>query len=161
MINMDKVIIRPAIELDLPTINRLLVQVHKLHSDARPDLFRPNRPGISSDAFAEMLADRTHLILVAERSGQILGYLFSSEKQYPGGSLFHDVKTLSINDLCVDEAARHEHIGVRLYEYVLDYGRKHGFYNVILNVWAGNTAALRFYERIGMKVQKIGMETIL
>lgn len=158
---MDNLVIRCAAEADLPAINRLLGQVHKLHSDARPDLFLPNRPGISSGAFAEMLADSSRFIVVAERSGQVLGYLFSSNKQYPDCSLFHDVKTLSIDDLCVDETARNEHIGLRLYEAVLDYGREQGFYNVILNVWADNTAALRFYERIGMKVQKIGMEAIL
>ncbi len=36
-----------------------------------------------------------------------------------------------------------------------------GCYNVTLNVWAGNDSAMRFYEAIGMRVQKIGMETIL
>lgn len=158
---MKDLIIRRAVEADLPAINRFLVQVHRIHSESRPDLFRPNRPGFSPDAFAEMLADGSHLILVAEKFGQILAYLFCVSKPNPDRSLFHDVKTLSIEDLCVDEAMRHEHIGVRLYEYVLDYGRKHGFYNIVLNVWADNTAALRFYERIGMKAQKIGMETIL
>ena len=158
---MGNLVVRCAVENDLPAINRLLVQVHQIHSEARPDLFRPNRPEFSPDAFAEMLADSSRHTLVAERSGQVLGYLFCVSKPNPDSSLFHDVKTLSIDDLCVDEAARHEHIGVRLYEYVLDYGRKHGFYNVVLNVYADNTAALRFYERIGMKIQKIGMETIL
>lgn len=158
---MTDLIIRRAAEPDLPAINRLLSQVHKIHSDARPDLFRPNRPGFSSDSFAEMLGDASHLILVAEKSGQVLGYLFCVSKPNPDCALFHDIKTLSIDDLCVDEAARHEHIGAHLYEYALDYGRKHGFYNVVLNVWADNTDALHFYERIGMKVQKIGMEAIL
>lgn len=61
----------------------------------------------------------------------------------------------------VDEAARHTRVGTRLCESAFDYGRNHGFYNVVLNVWADNPDAFRFYEQIGMKVQKIGMETIL
>lgn len=158
---MDNLVIRRAVEADLAAINRLLVQVHRIHSEARPDLFRPDRPGFSPDVFSEMLADSSRLMLVAETSGQVLGYLFCVSKPNPDRSLFHDVKPLSIEDLCVDETVRHEHIGARLCKYVFDYGRKQGFYNVVLNVWADNTAALRFYERIGMKVQRIGMETIL
>ena len=72
-----------------------------------------------------------------------------------------DVKTLYIDDLCVDESARNAHIGRLLYEYVLDYARKQGYYNVTLNVWADNINAVKFYERLGLKTQKIGMETIL
>ena len=53
------------------------------------------------------------------------------------------------------------HIGTKLYNHVIDFARKSGCYNVTLNVWAGNDSAMKFYERIGFKVQKIGMETIL
>ena len=69
-----------------------------------------------------------------------------------------DIKTLYIDDLCVDESVRVMHIGRTLYEYVLDYAKMHGYYNVTLNVWADNTNAVKFYEKIGMKIQKIGME---
>ena len=46
------------------------------------------------------------------------------------------------------------HIGTKLYNYVIDFARKSGCYNVTLNVWAGNDGAMKFYERIGFKVQK-------
>lgn len=72
-----------------------------------------------------------------------------------------DVKTLYIDDLCVDEAARGAHIGRSLYEYVLDYARNNGYYNVTLNVWADNKNAVKFYDKLGLKIQKIGMEKIL
>ena len=61
----------------------------------------------------------------------------------------------------VDERARGGHIGTRLYEYVLDFARQQGYYNVTLNVWADNVNARKFYEKIGLRVQKIGMEKIL
>lgn len=72
-----------------------------------------------------------------------------------------DVKTLYIDDLCVDEAVRGMHIGSLLYEYVLDYAGRNGYYNVTLNVWADNINAVKFYEKLGLKIQKIGMEKIL
>ena len=38
---MQDLIIRPAQEKDIPSIDKLLYQVHKVHSDVRPDLFKP------------------------------------------------------------------------------------------------------------------------
>ena len=72
-----------------------------------------------------------------------------------------DIKTLYIDDLCVDESMRGKHVGKSLYEYVLAYAREQGCYNVTLNVWADNEKAVGFYEKLGLKVQKMGMEEIL
>jgi ribosomal protein S18 acetylase RimI-like enzyme len=75
--------------------------------------------------------------------------------------LLQDIKTLYIDDICVDEASRGRHIGKALYDYVLDYARSIGCYNVTLNVWEGNDPAIRFYKEMGLQVQKTGMEKIL
>ncbi|MDE7182491.1 MAG: GNAT family N-acetyltransferase, partial [Clostridia bacterium] len=48
-----------------------------------------------------------------------------------------------------------------LYNFVVEYAKKCGCYNVTLNVWADNKNAVAFYEKIGMRIQKIGMEKIL
>ena len=47
-----------------------------------------------------------------------------------------------------------------LYEYACAYAKALGCYNLTLNVWALNDGAQHFYEKMGMKVQKIGMEII-
>ena len=52
-------------------------------------------------------------------------------------------------------------MGKALYNYVLDYAKGEGCYNVTLNVWALNDNARGFYEALGMQVQKIGMEQLL
>ena len=72
-----------------------------------------------------------------------------------------DIKTLYIDDLCVDENMRGKHIGTSLFEYVKAFAKENGFHNLTLNVWALNPDAVRFYEAIGMQVQKYGMELIL
>ena len=97
----------------------------------------------------------------AERGGAVVGYAFCIHKQFVNDNNMTDIKTLYIDDLCVDERARGGHIGTRLYEYVLDFARQQGYYNVTLNVWADNVNARKFYEKIGLRVQKIGMEKIL
>ena len=72
-----------------------------------------------------------------------------------------DIKTLYIDDLCVDERSRGHHVGSTLYRYVLDFARQSGCHNVTLNVWACNPKAQAFYERMGLTPYHIGMEQVL
>lgn len=153
--------IRRAEEHDIPDIDKLLFEVHKIHSDVRPDLFKTGSKKYSDDELKKIIADDKTPIFVADKNGSVLGYVFCVHKQYINDNNMTDIKTLYIDDLCVDETVRGNHIGKALYEYVLDYAKRRGYYNVTLNVWADNVKALKFYEKVGLKVQKIGMEKIL
>ena len=76
-------------------------------------------------------------------------------------SFLTDIRTLYIDDICVDETFRGSGAGRALYEAVLAYATDSGCYNITLNVWSCNPGAQRFYEAMGLKPQKICMETIL
>lgn len=158
---MDTLQIRRAEERDIPVISRLLYQVHKVHSDARPDLFKAGAKKYTDGELRQILADGRRPVFVAEQDGTVLGYAFCIRQQHVNDNNMTDVKTLYIDDLCVDEAARGGHIGSALYGHVVDYAKANGYYNVTLNVWGANRAALGFYEKLGLKVQKIGMEQLL
>lgn len=145
----------------MPVINKLLYEVSKVHSDARPDLFKPGTKKYNDGELKKIIADDSTPVFVAETDGRVLGYAFCIHKQFTDDNILTDIKTLYIDDLCVDEAARGKHIGRALYDYVLNYAKKAGCYNVTLNVWADNKSAMRFYEKIGLRVQKMGMEKIL
>lgn len=153
--------IRRAQECDIPVIDKLLYEVLKVHSDARPDLFKAGTKKYTDEEIKRILADEKTPVFVAEKDGDVVGYAFCVHQQYVNNNNMTDVKTLYIDDLCVDEAARGAHIGKALYEYVVGYAKAQGYYNVTLNVWADNVNAVKFYERIGLKIQKIGMEVIL
>lgn len=158
---MCEITVRPAVRDDIPAIGRLLYEVHRVHSDVRPDLFKAGARKYTDAQLEDILADAETPVFVAERGGEVAGYAFCIFRQFPPESSMTDVRTLYIDDLCVEQAFRGEQIGSRLYAFVLDYAKRCGCYNVTLNVWADNAGALRFYEKIGMRVQKIGMETIL
>ena len=153
--------IRRAKEEDLPYLNKLLYQVHKVHHDVRPDLFKDGTKKYTDTELIALIHDDLKPIFVFETNNEILGYAFCVHIEHINDNNLTDIKTLYIDDLCVDENARGQHIGTKLYEYVLDYARKQGYYEVTLNVWADNKKALKFYESIGLRVQKIGMEKIL
>lgn len=158
---MEELTIRRAKESDIPTINKLLYEVLKVHSDVRPDLFKAGTKKYTDEELKKILEDDKTPVFVAEKEGNVVGYAFCVHQQYINNNNMTDIKTLYIDDLCVDEAARGAHVGKALYEYVLNYAKAEGYYNVTLNVWADNVNAVKFYKKIGLKIQKIGMEMIL
>lgn len=158
---MSEINIRRAKDDDIPTLDKLLFQVHEVHHKARPDLFKADAKKYTDEQLKEILANDKTPVFVAESDGKILGYAFCIHKQFINDNNMTDVKTLYIDDLCVDENERGKHIGKTLYDFVVSYAKKSGYYNVTLNVWADNKKAVEFYEKIGLRVQKIGMEKIL
>lgn len=158
---MNDLNIRRATDKDIPVIDKLLYEVHKVHSDARPDIFKAGAKKYTDGQLEKIISDDKTPVFVAERDGEVVGYAFCIHRQFVNDNNMTDIKTLYIDDLCVDEAARGGHIGKRLYEYVLDFAKQNGYYNVTLNVWADNVNAVKFYEKIGLRIQKIGMEKIL
>ena len=154
--------IRRAEERDIGAVLRLLTQVNMVHHNGRPDLFRGPATKYSDRELSDIFHDDGRRVFVYEDPLRgVLGYAFCILQQHVGSQLMTDIKTLYIDDLCVEEKARGQHIGKRLYKYVLSYARTLECYNVTLNVWTLNPAALHFYEKMGMTPQKIGMEQIL
>lgn len=152
--------IRRATLTDIDGINKLLYEVHKVHSDKRPDLFKVGSKKYTNEELAKIIVDDNRPIFVYVDNVDILGYAFCVFIKNNSNSLT-DILTLYIDDLCVDENARGKKVGTSLYNYVLQFAKDAGCYNVTLNVWACNNSALKFYEKCGLSVQKIGMEKIL
>ena len=143
-------------------INRLLSQVLMVHHHGRPDLFKPNARKYNDEQLKALIADDSRPIFVAtNEEGEVLGYAFCIFQQHLNDNILTDIKTLYIDDLCVDETQRGQHIGTRLYDHVLNFAKANQCYNVTLNVWECNPGAKAFYEKLGLKPHKTGMEVIL
>lgn len=153
--------IRRAGHEDVPALARLLYQVHRVHSELRPDLFEAGSRKYTDGQLHALLDDADRPVFVYEQAGLVLGYAFCVHRRVPGGDGLMPVHTLYLDDLCVDGQARGDHIGTALYQHVLAYARACGCHNLTLNVWAGNTGAIAFYRRMGMQEQKTCMETLL
>ncbi len=154
--------IRRANRQDLEGINRLLRQVLTVHHNGRPDLFKPNAKKYTDTELLALFRDDARPVFVCtDENGEIAGYAFCILQECKGDQIACDRKTLYIDDLCVEETKRGQHIGKHLYEYVLRFAERTGCYHVTLNVWCCNPSALHFYEACGMKPQKITMETVL
>ena len=152
--------IRKAEKRDVGRLIELLHQVNMVHHVIRPDLFKPYTTKYDEQALEELLSDGNKPIFIFD-DGVVQGYAFCQVTEVKNDQLLQDIKTLYIDDICVDETARGKHVGKALYDYVHDYALSIGCYNITLNVWEGNEPAICFYRNMGMQVQKTTMETIL
>lgn len=154
--------IRNAEEKDIPRIIELLGQVLKIHADIRPDIFIPDTTKYTAKELTELLQNEEKPIYVAVNEEDVcLGYAFCQLKKQPFSNNMVQFQSLFADDLCVDQEARGQHIGESLFEYIKQKAKEMGCYEVTLNVWAGNTSAEKFYEKMGMKTKERQMEYIL
>ncbi len=154
--------IRRAVENDIERINELLLDVAALHNSGRPDIFKKSAKKYTDDELLSIIRnDKTPVFVAENDTGYVLGYVFCIYQETVESVLLHSMKTLYIDDLCVDEAARGMKIGTALYEFALEEAKRNGCYNVTLNVWHLNAGAMKFYEKCGMSPLKTVMEKIL
>ncbi len=153
--------IRRAEPKDLSGIARLLHQVHDVHSAKRPDIFSRGNRKYNDKEILEIMANDASPVYVADESGRVLGYAFCMLEETKNTPSLVDMKSLYIDDICVDENERGRHIGTALYSYVEREAKRLGCYHITLNVWALNDTALKFYEKCGLTPLKTVMEKII
>ena len=146
---------------DIPKILDLLAQVDLVHHNGRPDIFNIGTKYNAQELEALMQDKERPILVETDENDMVLGYCFCIFQQHKNDSVLTDIKTLYIDDLCVDETLRGKHIGSKLFDAAMNLAKENGCYNITLNVWSCNPSALRFYERLGMTPQKICMENIL
>ncbi|MGN1407331.1 GNAT family N-acetyltransferase [Lactobacillus sp.] len=154
--------IRHAQVKDIPAIMKLLSQVLEIHASIRPDIFKPGTTKYTNDELAKLIKDDQKPIYVAVNDeDEVLGYVFTQLQEQPFSTNMVQFKSIFIDDLCVDSAARSQGVGRALLDFVKEEGKRLGCYEITLNVWAGNDSAIRFYEKNGLKTKETTMEYIL
>ncbi len=154
-------IIRRAELKDTGAVMNLLGQVLSVHHTGRPDLFKAGVTKYTEEELAAIFNNPETPVFVAEEDGNVSGYVFCIFQQKTDDNILTGIKTLYVDDLCVDESMRGRNVGKRLFEYVRKYAAESGCHNLTLNVWACNEGARKFYEKCGLVPQKYGMEVIL
>ena len=154
--------IRKAEKQDIPALIELLHQVNDLHADGRPDLFVHGHTKYNAQELEAMLDDEDSPIFVSlDNEGIVRGYSFSQIHRCPEGGHLKAHTSLYIDDICVNASCRGQGVGRSLYEHTEAFAKSIGCHNITLNVWAANLNAQRFYESLGLRVQKTTLERVL
>lgn len=150
--------IRRAEEKDIEGIRKLLYQVNQVHADGRPDLFKSGGIKYTEEELKEIINDRTRPIYVYDEDEIILGYAFIWYEQTKESTSTYAVKSMYIDDLCVDETARGKSVGKQLFEFLKEEAKREACDRITLHVWECNPNAYGFYEHLGMKPLYTNME---
>jgi ribosomal protein S18 acetylase RimI-like enzyme len=149
--------IRTANIMDIEKILHLEKQIIELHMNARPDWFGGKSP-LNHDFIKSIIEGDNGIIFVAETENEIIGYCFASIHEIKNHDVFHDMKYVEIDDLCVDEKCRQKGIGRKLFEKVKIFAKEREAKIIELSVWEFNQNAIKFYENLGMKTRINKME---
>ena len=159
--------VRPLEAQDVPKVMDLLVQVNLVHYEGRPDIFKKDTKFTEEDVEHNFIGNEMNPVFVCveveeDGSEHVLGHAFCEIHENLGNSVLQAKRSLYIDDICVDENERGKGVGRKLYEHVVAYAEKDGdFDNILLNVWAFNEPAYKFYQEMGLTPQRIFMEKVL
>lgn len=111
--------VRNAENADVFAIMKLLEQVLSVHHNGRPDIFKSGATKYTEAELIEIINDENSPLFVAENeNGVVLGHAFTIIKQEISHNILTDVKSLYIDDICVDENSRGKSVGKTLYNFV-------------------------------------------
>ena len=155
-------LIRKAKKEDIAGILNLLRQVLDVHAAIRPDIFKPNTTKYTDEELYYIVTNPLTPVFVAvDEEESVLGHCFCKFIRYSKDNVLTDIKTLYIDDICVDRNEREKGIAKALYTYTKEFAKSENCYNITLNVWEGNDSAIAFYRSMGLGVQKTTMEQII
>ena len=143
---------------DYSAIDGLLMQLHRVHVDGRPELFTDLEHFMSKDSFENLIEDEEIIAILAEKNFKIVGCCFVSLSNH---CVMVQMKTACLDQLVVDKNYRRKGIGRELFQKAQKRAKKLGAQRIDLTVWSHNEPAVRAYESYGMTPQRYTYEKLL
>ena len=101
-------IIKKAKKEQAEEIVELLKYICGIHKKGRPDIFVSGQPKYDTEDVCRLIDDENYHIISAEEDGRVVGYMIAELVDGSKHSHMRSVKTLYIDDICVDEAYAHK-----------------------------------------------------
>jgi GNAT superfamily N-acetyltransferase len=153
-----RILIRPATPADMPAVGRLGALLVKQHHALDPQRFIAGGEGVA-EGYAWFLDSQLEqpgvVILVAEREGQVVGYVYAALEPHNWKEL-RDAAGF-VHDVVVDESARRLGVATGLVEAACAWLREHGAPRALLWSAAPNAAAQALFERMGFRRTMVEM----
>jgi ribosomal protein S18 acetylase RimI-like enzyme len=150
--------VRPALPADLEAIGRLGALLVRAHHDFDPQRFIAATPQTErgyASFLQRQLEEPNVVVLVAEQSGEVLGYSYAGVEGHDYMSLRGPAGVLY--DIVVDPAHRGRGVGRILLEATLAAFQARGVPRVVLSTAERNEAAQRLFGRLGFRRTMIEM----
>ena len=148
---MHRMFIRNIRKSDYAAIDALLLQIHQVDVDGRPDMFWPIEQYMTRDSFDSLVTNKNVISILAQERGEIIGCCFVSMMERSG---MVRMKSAYIDLIVVDEQHRNNGVGKAIFNEVKKRAKKAGAKRIDLMVWSHNDVAIRAYESYGMTPQR-------
>src|SRR5215218_9390447 len=151
-------IVRRATPADLSRIGRLGALLVEEHYGFDPRRFLAARPGTPegyASFMSTQLEDPDKAVLVADDSGDVIGYAYAAVEGYDYMALRGPAGVL--HDIIVAPEHRGQGVGRLLLGAVLAFLRSRGVPRVVLSTAEQNEVAQRLFERMGFRRTMIEM----
>lgn len=99
--------------------------------------------------FRKRIAGEGGACIVAEQAGRIIGYAICGWSHLNFSA--YKAKRAELENICVAEDARSQGVGAQLIEAVYDWCREEGADYVMVDAYAPNTRAIKFYKTQGFE----------
>lgn len=147
--------IRLAEEKDYLQVEELMKQVHDMHVELCPNIYKPEKVVWTKEEFMTLVEKEE--VLVAEEDDKVVGVL-SYIFRMISGKVVVDRKVMFIESLAVDEKYRNRGIGRGLLDRAKEICKAKGCDSLELQVNAKNIRAWEIYKKYGFKEKSINME---
>ena len=149
--------LRPAAKTDEASLGRYGAALMRQHHAADPRRFiQTDRPEAGYGRFlVSQLGDPDVLVMVAEREGEVVGYVFAGIER----TSWRDLRGPCgfIHDVYVDERVRHSGTGGGLVRAAIDWIHSRGMSQVVLWSKSGNENAQHLFASLGFRKTMIEM----
>jgi GNAT superfamily N-acetyltransferase len=154
---MQEVTIRPATRSDQAALGRYGGSLMRQHHDADPQRFiLTEHPEAGYGRYlVSQLEDPDTLVLVAERAGEVVGYLFGSLEPMDWMQL--RAPCGFVHDVYVEASARRQGAGQRLMRAAIAWFQSKNQPRVVLWSADRNETAQRFFARLGFRRTMVEM----
>jgi ribosomal protein S18 acetylase RimI-like enzyme len=98
--------------------------------------------------FKLLVNSENQMIIVAECEDKVCGYAITVISHMP------NYDTVRLDQIYVNPDFRSRGIAQSIIDYIMEYAKKEGIYEISLRVNSHNTSALNFYKRKGFKIEE-------
>ena len=130
----------------------LYIEGYRYHQNGRPDIFKVQTDEELANDFMRIFEKDSMIVLCNEN--EIIGYLSYKIKETR-------VKMMDIDQLVIKEGIRGKGFGKMLIEEAIKIAKDNNCVRIVFNCWTFNENALKIYDHLGFKRQRIMYEMSL
>jgi GNAT superfamily N-acetyltransferase len=154
---MTEIAIRQAVATDVPGLVASSIELFTEDAGTRDTTLSRDWPRLhAAGSFAEGIADPNQLILVVDADGEVVGHL-TGVRSDP--IMIRPIAVATLVSMYVIPRYRDIGIGAQLVEAFRAWAKDYGAKRIGVTAYAGNSAAIRFYERQGFTPSSVLLET--